>query len=558
MHQPHTSYNRLFFILLAGWFFINLIQGIFTEINADEAYYALYGKNLDWGYFDHPPLVGVLNYLSAQFFNGNLGARFFTILLQPLTLLIVWKIISKKDDEKKAIIHFFIIAASLVMFSVYGFITTPDVPLLFFTALFLLSYKNFLFQSNIKTTALMALSMAGLIYSKYQGAILIILVVLSNFKLLKNIKFWIAGIVALMLVSPHFYWQYSNHFPSFRYHLVERSAGFKWNYFFEYLPNQLAVFNPFTFGAVVYLLFSKKTSDDFVRTLYFIIIGFIAFFALTTFRGHAEPHWTVAASIPMIILLTEASMENEKLSRYIKKYVGWSLLLVLMARILLVSGLLPERIGFNGKKEKIEAIHNIAGDCPVVFTGSFQNPSLYNFFTCNESTVISSLYSRQTQFDLWRKEEGMKGKKVFVAVGAEGQSVKYASGKTEVEGFFTNDLQTTNQLEIIYSLPKLEFTEGDSIVIPVSIINHSRNSFQMNHHEFPAEIKAVFIDDKEPVLYTATLNEPIEKINGGQKIQRDITFKLNDLKKGKQIFGLSFTSVFGPTINSSPVKIEIR
>ncbi len=558
MQQTQTSYHRLFFILLAGWFFINLFQGIFTEINADEAYYALYGKNLDWGYFDHPPLVGVLNYLSAQFFGGNLGARFFTILLQPLTLLIVWKIISKKDDQKNAVIHFFIIAASLVMFSVYGFITTPDVPLLFFTALFLLSYKNFLSQSNAKTTALMALSMAGLIYSKYQGAILIILVVLSNFKLLKNIKFWIAGIVALMLVSPHFYWQYSNHFPSFRYHLIDRSAGFKWNYFFEYLPNQIAVFNPFTFGAVVYLLFTKKPSGDFARTLYFIIVGFITVFALTTFRGHAEPHWTVAASIPMIILLTEASMENEKLSRYIKKYVGWSLLLVLMARILLVSGLLPERIGFNGKKEKTEAIHRIAGDCPVVFSGSFQNPSLYNFFTGNESTVISSLYSRQTQFDLWRKEEGMKGKKVFLHLGVKDKSIKYPSGTQEIEGFFSNDLQTTNQLEIIFTSANHEFSERDSISIPVTIINHSSHIFNMNHPEFPAEIKAVFIGDKEPVLQNVTLSEPIEKIKGGGKIQRTINFKLPNLEKGKQVFGLSVSSLFGPTLNCDPVKIEIR
>jgi hypothetical protein len=340
--------------------------------------------------------------------------------------------------------------------------------------------------------------------------------------------------------------------------LIDRSAGFKWNYFFEYLPNQIAVFNPFTFGAVVYLLFTKKPSGDFARTLYFIIIGFIAVFALTTFRGHAEPHWTVAASIPMIILLTEASWENEKISGYIKKYVGWSLLLVLIARILLVSGLLPERIGFNGKKEKVEAIHRIAGDCPVVFSGSFQNPSLYNFFTGNESTVISSLFSRQTQFDLWRKEEGMKEKKVFVMVGAEGKSKKYTSGDREIEGFFTNDLQTTNQLEMIFTITGHQFSEGDSISIPLTIINHSAHIFNMNHPEFPAEIMAVFIGDKEPVLQKVTLSEPLEKIKGGEKIQRTISFKLPTLKKGEQVFGLSVNSLFGPTLNSEPVKIEIQ
>ena len=41
------------------WFIVNLLQGIFTEIQEDEAYYALYGEHLAWGYFDHPPMVGL-------------------------------------------------------------------------------------------------------------------------------------------------------------------------------------------------------------------------------------------------------------------------------------------------------------------------------------------------------------------------------------------------------------------------------------------------------------------------------------------------------------------
>ena len=125
----------LFWLLLCIWFIINLIQALFTEINADEAYYVLYGQNLAWGYFDHPPLVGLLTFLGSKLFTGNLAARFFTVLLQPITLWIVWKIIALKEADKSKVLLFFIVSASFVMFSAYGFITTPDVPLLFFTAL---------------------------------------------------------------------------------------------------------------------------------------------------------------------------------------------------------------------------------------------------------------------------------------------------------------------------------------------------------------------------------------------------------------------------------------
>ena len=62
------------------WFVINLLQGVFTEINEDEAYYAIYGEHLAWGYYDHPPMVGLMAFLSSILFSGTLGVRFFTVI----------------------------------------------------------------------------------------------------------------------------------------------------------------------------------------------------------------------------------------------------------------------------------------------------------------------------------------------------------------------------------------------------------------------------------------------------------------------------------------------
>jgi len=549
------KYQTLFWLLLCLWFVINLMQALFTEINADEAYYVLYGQNLACGYFDHPPLVGLITFLGSKLFTGNLAARFFTVLLQPITLWIVWKIITLKEADKSKVLLFFIVSASFVMFSAYGFITTPDVPLLFFTALFLYAYKNFIGKQNLSNSLFISICMAGLVYSKYQGGILIVLVVLSNFKLLKSGWFWLAGILALVLVIPHFWWQYSNQFPSFRYHLIDRSSGFVWANFFEFIPTQIAIFNPFTFGALVYVFIKKKQITSFERTLYFIIIGFISFFSITTFRGHAEAHWTVAASIPMIILITEFSFSNEIISKYIKKWVAYSLFLLLAARILLVSSLLPDNTDFSGT-DKIKAIESVAGASPVVFTGSFQNPSKYSFITGKQSTVISSLQSRQTQFDLWRKDLKMKGGRVFVAVEAKGISKKYKINDQEFDGFFTNDLQTTNSLEVLYSLSEIKISSGDSISIPISILNNAGYGFNMQHSEFPATMKVVFIKDKKTMLQNISTDFHIDTLaaNGIQK--NKIRFIIPQLEKGEYLFGISFESVFGATINSRFIKIQ--
>ena len=87
--------------------------------------------------------------------------------------------------------------------------------------------------------------MALMVYSKYHAFLLLGLIVLSNLKLLKDGRFYVACLVALVLLMPHILWQVNADFPSFRYHLSGRSEPFRWSYFWEYLPNQLLIFNPF-------------------------------------------------------------------------------------------------------------------------------------------------------------------------------------------------------------------------------------------------------------------------------------------------------------------------
>ena len=122
----NSSVKKTFIILTIVWFVINLIQAIFTDVIPDEAYYYFYSTNLAWGYFDHPPLVALLVSISSVFFSQELSVRFMTVLLQLLTLFIIWKTIDDEDPSKRDVYTFFGISASVVMFAVYGFITTPD------------------------------------------------------------------------------------------------------------------------------------------------------------------------------------------------------------------------------------------------------------------------------------------------------------------------------------------------------------------------------------------------------------------------------------------------
>ncbi len=519
------------------WFVINLLQGIFTEIQEDEAYYALYGEHLAWGYFDHPPMVGLMTFLSSLLFSGTLGVRFFTIIASCLSLWVMWKVAqvlelvegpSKKEEiadqvrndaKKKEPVLFFVLAFSIIMFNIYGFVTTPDASLILFSALFLLVYQHYLENKSWKNALLMGLFMALMVYSKYHAFLLLGLIVLSNLKLLKDGKFWVACLLALALLTPHVLWQVNNDFPSFRYHLAGRNEAFRWSYFLEYLPNQLLIFNPFTFGAVVYVLIkSKKTSlppiDSFQRTnlprndmygklvfergLRFILIGFFFFFWLMAFRGHVEPHWTIVCVIPAVVLVYRKALVDEKLRKFTKFFILPSLLLVLAFRILLLTPL-ADRFGYHGKEPYYKAIEQVAGDRPVVFRGSFQQPALYHYFTGKESSTLQSYYDRMTQYDLWQFDKAWIGQPVFICGPVNGRSETYHIGDVELEGFLCDDFSSANRLVTKFDITNTlgektpVFHHGDTLRIDFSIYNPCDAAIDFQHKDFAKSIKAHYL-----------------------------------------------------------------
>jgi hypothetical protein len=556
------------------WFVINLLQGVFTEIQEDEAYYALYGEHLAWGYFDHPPMVGLMTYLSNIFFSGSLGVRFFTIITSCLSLFVIWKIVNGtafrqaqrpvsaevpelvEGPTSKHVFLFFIIAFSIVMFNIYGFVTTPDASLILFSALFLLIYQRYLAEKSWKNALLMGTMMALMIYSKYHAFLLIGLIVLSNFKLLKNGKFWVACLVALVLLTPHILWQVNNGFPSFRYHLTQRNEAFRWSYFFEYLPNQLLIFNPFTFGAVVYALIKPSPeratrtaaggttpaeNQIFERGLKFILIGFFFFFWLMAFRGHVEPHWTIVCVIPMVVLIYRKALIDGKLKKYIKWFVLPSLLLVLTFRILLLTSL-ADRFGYHGKEAYYRAIEQVAGDRPVVFQGSFQQPSLYHYFTSKESSVSKSYYDRKTQFDLWQFDKDWIGKSVFICAPYHRLSKDYLINGVEFKGFVAEHFQSANRLVTEFHITNANASEnpvfhhGDTIRVDFSIHNPYEQTVDFHHPEFDLCIKAQYLSNNDFGFchYDDNILIPAHETYYGHLF----TIIGNDIKEGKNCFTL--------------------
>jgi 4-amino-4-deoxy-L-arabinose transferase-like glycosyltransferase len=136
--------HRLFFYGI--WLLLTLIQAGFTELQDDEAYYWVYSHYLDWGYFDHPPMIAILIKLGYSIFPNQLGVRLFPLLLNIFTLVIIEKLIDKKNP-----FLFYTIVFSIAAMQVGGVMAVPDIPLVFLQPCFFFAIKTLLPVIPLKT-----------------------------------------------------------------------------------------------------------------------------------------------------------------------------------------------------------------------------------------------------------------------------------------------------------------------------------------------------------------------------------------------------------------------
>jgi hypothetical protein len=552
-----------FVLLLIVWGIINLIQARYTPLNNDEAYYWMYSKYLAWGYYDHPPMIALMIKIGYSLFQNELGLRLITVLSQMTTLYLIWLLTDKEMRLKKgSVMFFYMMVVLLPVCNIYSFIATPDAPLILFTAVFLLVYKRFLDEETWQNTIFLALSMAALMYSKYHSGLLIILVILSNPKLLRSIRFYIAGFLGFLIFSPHLYWQYSNGFPSFKYHLVERVSSFNPQHVPDYLLSQFSFHNPFILVILVWIMLKVKSADLFDKALKYIFTGFLVFFFISSFRYRVEPQWTALICIPIIVIM----FNNMEFRPWMKSYFKWVTIIIfplfLLARLACAVDLLPFSFFKNEFHKKIqwsEDISSLAGSRPVVFTNSYQRPAVYTFYTGKFAHTLDNWVYRKNQYDLWDFEEQVHGKEILYVPHFFNEYYKAHLVKkilTNGDSIFVRiykDFQSLQRECVILDAANYTFSKTDTNSIHLKIFNPYPYRINFRHEELPVIFQVAFMKNGNmEVKKNLELPGNISGMNTGDTLSLDCKFTLEDLPAGIYKVGIcTETGLLYDTFNSS-------
>ena len=315
-HQSPISWAAISIGIAAA---VHFALGFAIEFSVDEAHYALYAQHLAWSYFDHPPLVGWIQWPLISITHSEGLIRLIPELLWVISCVLVYKV-------TVAVHHFIqgrnsgyltsalpsantcglmavlaIIAAPMPHILAIGLL--PDTLLaplslgLMLMALRWLSKDHFTMGDWIITGVLLGL--AGL--SKYTAAftalaLLLIFLSAPRKAWITKSGFWLAALIALILIAPVLYWNWINDWISFKYQIAHGSGGqWLWRRLGAFLGVQIAVFGPLLILGVIIFLKDcmHATKFSLLALLGFFFIPFIIFASLS--GGGGLPHWTTPA-----------------------------------------------------------------------------------------------------------------------------------------------------------------------------------------------------------------------------------------------------------------------
>lgn len=429
----------LYVIMLLGILVSSLILSHSIELSFDESYYWIYSKYLSFGYYDHPPMVGLSIYLGTLLLGDTeIGVRLFSNLYLAGTIALIWSMVKASKEQ----LIFWILIVSMPLITLNGMVALPDAPLMFFTTLFFWLLKKYTEADERKLIIPMALAISCMFYSKYHGLLIVLLTVCGYPKFLKRKSFWlIVGLVVVMYL-PHMFWQYKNDFVSFKFHLFGRTEKhFSLSNISNYVLGQIALMGLLNSFLIGFIFFKNTFKTPFQRVLVFNSVGFLGFLFMMSFRNQIEANWTISCSIAFIILMVPYLKNHRKLF-YSLSVV--SVFFFIMLKIVLFN--LPQLIGEEGEESRLNEIvgwkknriNLIKNKCEgkVIVGDNYQVTSKLAFYLNRPYIPALHLGSRESQYSLLKLQRDIK----------PNQEICYLTSKP-LEGTFKVD---TNYKDAVY------------------------------------------------------------------------------------------------------------
>lgn len=392
--------QSFFYKALVVVFVIRLIFAVWIPITGDEAYFIVWGNNLDYGYYDHTPMVGWLLSLFLMIFDASWWLRLPSVLLPIILSYGIFQILKTRQPQVAVWTALTFLVAPV---NVINILITTDTTLIYFSFISVWFFYSALYESDSTNKNALKFLLSGLFlglafFSKYFAVFLGISYGVYIVFFHRNRKGFSGLALILLMVLPfvllNLVWNYNHCWNNILFNLFNRTAGgddplvslFKYLVMLVYLFSPLLIY----FSIKNRQQLKKQYSDKFNRVYLWVAAFPLFLFLLLLFRKEVGLHWVF--SFYPFAFIALAGVLSVKQWRWTFHFM-WALSLVHI--IALASVMLLPVETFSNKKEAIENI--TLGKYPQeVFSHLKQYEANYTFATISYGmSSVASYYTKR-------------------------------------------------------------------------------------------------------------------------------------------------------------------
>lgn len=330
----HQAYQRTLVLTL----FIKLALAFFLPMSGDEAYFIIWARHLDFGYYDHPPMVGWILYLMRLVGDSELVMRLPAVLLSTLIGMGIYRLLEPLDASRAAWVAILYLISPV---NILGVLITTDIPLILFVFVSVYALVRAL-QSNQLLWYLLSGAALGLAFLSKYFAGLLGLAYLVFFLFTPQRKqrwpgFALLVLATLPFVAVNVYWNYTHCWNNILFNLYNRNEGASFSYkgVLTYLGTTLYLMTP----PIVYYWWRQRAVAKPFEGVEFRLYAFafwvpMAVFLILSLKKTIGLHW-VLAFYPFFYLLLAQNLSELQLVKA-AKLMAW----FTAAHLLVVVGLL--------------------------------------------------------------------------------------------------------------------------------------------------------------------------------------------------------------------------
>ncbi len=297
--------------------------GSLLGLGMDEAYHALFIRHMDWSFFDHPPMLAVVEWLGVTLSGGRevpITLRVGFILLFAGSTWLMSRLTSRFFGPWAGLLAALALNVSAYHTAAAGVFALPDGPLLFFWLLTLDRVASALERpGRLIGWSWVGLAWGGAMLSKYHaiflpaGVFLFAVVEPTARHLLRRAGPYLAVVVGLLVFSPVIFWNATHGWASFAFQGGRAVGGFRFQpvALAAAIGGQAAYLFPWIWLILVSILVGRLRAfhrGATVEERFLVcqaVIPLAVFTAVACFRP-VFPHWTLVGYLSIFPMVGRA------------------------------------------------------------------------------------------------------------------------------------------------------------------------------------------------------------------------------------------------------------